>query len=293
MDNLIFSILTQSITFLPLALAISISYYILRATDLTIDGSFVIGASVFSRMVTVGISPIWAILAAMLCGALSGMLTATIQRNNRVDPLLAGVLATFILSSINLIIMGKPNISLLDQTTLFSSAFSYNETLGWGLVALASFLVCSMAILIIRSRLGLALRAFGDNPILLQQLGTPIELVRLFGFSLTNLLAAFAGCITAQTIGFADINMGFGMTLTGIGAVILGSQIIQRIFKPYRFQVSLKIFSCLLGVVLYFSFLNLLMKFDFNPLYLKMMLGLIIIFFLRTAIQFNDRTNQI
>lgn len=198
MSDFILSILTQSLTFLPLALGISISYHILRATDMTIDGSFVVGAGVFARLLTLGISPLPAAGAALVCGAFAGMLAAAIQRGGQVDPLLAGVLATFILSSINLSIMGKPNISLLSQTTLVSSAFDQSELLGWLLVGVYAFAICLTAVVLLKSQFGLTLRAMGDNPKLLKRLGRKIEFYRMSGFALTNLLAAAAGCLTAR-----------------------------------------------------------------------------------------------
>jgi putative ABC transport system permease protein len=214
---------------------------------------------------------------------MAGMLVATIQRGGRVDPLLAGVLATFILTSVNLLIMGRPNINLLSQTTLFSHAFGKNEWLGWSLVSCFVIFICSFTFVFLQSRLGLTLRALGDNPILLKRLGKNMEGYRMLGFALTNTLSAFAGCLTAETIGFADINMGLGMTLTGIGAIILGHQLVFRFFKLSYFRVGAEFVSCFIGVVLYFFSLNLLLRLDIDPIYLKMILGFILIIFLRTA----------
>lgn len=285
MTEFFFSILTQSLTFLPLALGISISYHVLRATDMTIDGSFVIGAGVFARLVTLGFSPAVAAIAALSAGALAGMLSATIQRGGRVDPLLAGVLATFILSSVNLLIMGRPNINLLSQSTLVSPAFHINENLGWALVGVYSGFLCVIAFLLLKSQFGLTLRALGDNPLLLKRLGKNIEYYRLCGFGLTNLLSAGAGCLTAQTVGYADIGMGLGMTLTGIGAIILGQQLLRRISKRITFRIGTEVLACLLGVLLYFFSLNLLLRLDIDPIYLKMILGVLLIVFLRAALK--------
>jgi putative ABC transport system permease protein len=285
MSNLIISILTQSLTFLPLAFAISISYHILRATDMTIDGSFVAGAAVFAKLITMGIPPLLAAAAALCCGAMAGMLAAFIQRGGRVDPLLAGVLATFILSSANLVLMGKPNISLLSQTTLVSSAFEQGDLVGWALTAGYVMTLCLLTLALIKSRFGLTLRAFGDNPALLQRLGKKVELYRLAGFALTNLLSAAAGVFTAQTVGYADIGMGFGMTLTGIGAIILGHQILRRYYSRPYFRIGAELIACLIGVLLYFFSLNLLLSLDINPIYLKMILGILLIIFLRAAVR--------
>lgn len=284
METLI-SIITQSITFLPLAFGISISYHILRATDMTIDGSFVIGAGVFARLITLGCSPIFSAITALMCGALAGVLAATIQRGGHVEPLLAGVIATFILTSVNLILMGKPNINLLSQTTLVSHAFEKSNFIGWLLVTFLSISICGLTYLVLKAKPGLLLRAFGDNPDLFKRLGNKIELYRLAGFALTNMLAAAAGCLTAQTVGYADTGMGLGMTLTGIGAIIIGQQLFKRISHQSYFRIGTEFISCLLGVIVYFFSMNILLRLDINPIYLKMILGLLLIIFLRAAIK--------
>jgi len=285
MFTFISSIITQSIPFLLLAFGISVSYNFLRATDMTIDGSFVLGAAVFARLVTAGFSPVLAATIALASGALAGMMVATIQRGGRVDPLLAGVLATFILSSLNLIVMGKPNINLLAQTTLLSAAFAKSDVVGWIVTAAYTTLLIIIAYALLQSRFGLTLRALGDNPKLLLRLGKNIEHYRLCGFALTNALAASAGCLTAQTVGYADIGMGLGMTLTGIGAIIIGQQILERVIKRHYFRLPMEFFACLLGVILYFFSLNGLLRLNVDPLYLKMILGLLLIIFLRAAVK--------
>ncbi len=290
--SLISAIFTQSLTFLPLALGISISYSLLRATDMTLDGSFVLGAAVFARLVTLGISPVIAGLCALIAGSLAGVMVSFIQRGGRVDPLLAGVLATFILTSGNLALMGRPNINLLTQHTLVSTAFAQSNLAGWSLVALYSLSFCLISCLLVRSRFGLMLRALGDNPALLKRLGTPVETYRLLGFALTNSLAAVSGILTAQTVGYADVGMGFGMTLTGIGAIILGQQILRAMLKRTTLRVAAEFSACVIGVLLYFFAMNGLLRCDINPVYLKMILGIILIIFLRSAVNPNQKRAQ-
>lgn len=284
MSTLIFSVMTQTLTFLPLAFGISISYTLLRATDMTLDGSFVLGAAVFARLVTLGFSPAFAGILALLAGGCAGMMVSFIQKGGKVDPLLAGVLATFILTSGNLALMGRPNINLLSQHTLLSGAFAKSDSAGWMLVTGYCFLFCFISCLLLRTRFGLMLRALGDNPVLLRRLGSPVEYYRFAGFAFTNMLAAASGMLTAQTVGYADVGMGFGMTLTGIGAIILGQQILRVLTKSSSMRVVAEFSACLLGVVLYFFAMNALLRFDIDPVYLKMILGLTLILFLRTAV---------
>jgi putative ABC transport system permease protein len=281
--DLLLSVVTQTLTFLPLAIGISISYSLLKATDMTLDGSFVLGAAIFARLITLGISPIIAGIVALLAGAFAGIMVALIQRGGKVDPLLAGILASFILISGNLILMGRPNISLLSETTLLSSAFSNSDLQGWILVAVYTFFLCALSGLVLSTRFGLMLRALGDNPSLLQRLGHPVESYRMAGFAFTNLLAAASGILTAQTVGYADIGMGLGMTLTGIGAIILGQQCLRIIKVNFSKRVILEFLACLIGVVIYFFAMNGLLRLDVNPIYFKMILGVILILFLRSA----------
>jgi putative ABC transport system permease protein len=283
MLTLLFAVITQALTFLPLAVGISISFTILRATDMTLDGSFVLGAAIFARLVTLGFSPSIAAVGALMAGLLAGSMTALIQRNGKVDPLLAGILASFILMSGNLIIMGRPNINLLTQPTLVSHAFSVSESTGWITVAAYSLMFCGAIFILMKSQLGLRLRAFGDNPVLLQRMGKNTEHYRIFGFALTNMAAAASGCLTAQTVGYADTGMGFGMTLTGIGAIILGQQVMHILLKKSLLRIAGEYIACFIGITLYFSAINLLLRFEVNPIYVKMLLGIILILFLRTA----------
>lgn len=283
MLSLLIAILTQMLTFLPLALAIYISFCILRATDMTLDGSFVLGAAIFARLLEVGVNPVLAGCGAILGGMIAGFGVSSIQRGQKIDALLAGVLATFILSSGNLLVMGRPNISLLAKTTLLSQAFAVSQLHGWMLVAIYSGFFCCLTCLLLFMRCGLTLRAFGDNPNLLQRLGRRIEVYRLCGFAFTNCLAAVAGCLTAQTVGYADIGMGFGVTLTALGAIILGRQILGPFISTKGFHVFGEFMACLVGVMFYFLAINGLLRLNIDPIYLKMLLGFVLVFFLRAA----------
>lgn len=283
MITLLITTLNQTSTFLPLALALYVSFCVLRAIDLTLDGSFVLGAAIFARLLELNVSPTLAGISAVLGGAIVGLGVSTMQRGQKINSLLAGVLATFILLSGNLLIMGRPNISLLSQTTLVSNAFQQSQLNGWMLVGAFSGGFCLLTGTILLTRFGLVLRALGDNPNLLQRMGKPIEIYRLLGFAITNGLAAVSGCLTAQTIGYADIGMSYGMTLTALGTVILGKQIFNTILSQNKFNISIEFSACFIGVLLYFFAVNGLLRLEINPLYLKMLLGLVLAIFLRLA----------
>ncbi len=283
MFNFLFATISQSIPFLPLALAIYVSFNLLKATDMTLDGSFVAGAGVFAHAIVLGFSPIIAALVGMIAGVLTGCMVASFQRHQRIDALLAGILATFILTGLNLVVMGRPNISLLNQTTLLSQAFAKSDGQGYLETAIYCGFICLFFILLLKSRLGLRLRAFGDNPNQLARLGFSIEKYRLLGFAITNCLAACAGCLTAQTVSYADVNMGFGVTLTGLGAIILGQEIFTNALHRRYLRASLEFLACLIGVIFYFAAINTLLRLEIDPVYVKIILGFILVLFLRAS----------
>lgn len=286
--DLLFAIFTQFLPFFPLAIGISTSYTLLRATDLSLDGSFVLGAVVFARLISLGISPVVASIIALLGGAIVGSFVSFIQKGGRVDPLLAGVLVVFILTSLNLILLGKPNVSLLNAHTLFSSAFQKSLLSGWSLVFFVTFIITLFSFIMLHSRFGLLLRALGDNAQVMTRMGYPVEIIRTAGFSFTNLLASASGIITAQIYGYADIGMGLGVTLTGICTILIGQQFVKFFLsgaKQIQYRNATDFISCLCGVFLYFTAVNVLLRFDMNPVYLKMVLGLTLIVFLRSFSQ--------
>ena len=280
----LFDALQQSLIFLPLTLGIYLSYQVMQVTDLTPDGTFVMGAALFARLLTSGYSQTTSTVLALLGGALAGVAVALLQRYARISSLIASILAVFMLYSVNFGILGKPNISLLNSTTLVgdiqnSSPILFNSALGIGAV-----LLLLGVFYFVRSSTGLRLRAFGTNRSLLAKLGYSPTLYLAFGLGLSNLLAAGCGILTAQINGYADINMGLGMALTGIGAVVIGCQLVRSLFYRHtRFNIIADLGGCLLGTYLYFLLVNLFLWLGLNPIYLKLVLGLLLALFLSTA----------
>jgi putative tryptophan/tyrosine transport system permease protein len=272
--DIIFSVLTQGLLFFPLVLGIYISYIILQTTDMTIDGSFVLGAGVFARLATNDIHPVISMFVAVLAGVMAGILVSAIQAKNKVNSLIAGILALFILYSFNLVLMGRPNISLLGHATLSWNAIA-------GIVLVLTILVG----LLVVSRFGMVLRAFGENQNLLKKLGKSVELYRFTGLALSNALVALCGALTAQVNGYADIGMGFGVTLTGIGAVVIGRHLVALIPQKHSFSIRHELGGCFLGVSLYFLAINLFLSMGINTLHIKMLLGIILVFLLRSTIR--------
>ncbi len=266
----IFVAIEQSLLMLPLVCGMYLSYRILKVTDLTVDGTYVLGAIIFAHCIDYGV--MWALTLSILSGAIVGVIVALMQRHNRVSDLVVGILASFMLYSVNLNIAGKPNISLVDK------GISYTNWVP--ILAIISIIIILLLIVLLRSKMGLLLRAFGYNRKLLHTLGKSVESYRILGLVCSNTLASLSGALTAQVNGFADINMGFGVALVGIGAVVIGQHLRKNedAFIPTR-----DLLLCFAGISLYFLSLNLLLLIGINPINLKLLLGLFLFLTLRSA----------
>ncbi|AFE50029.1 ABC transporter permease protein [Rickettsia prowazekii str. GvV257] len=267
--NILITALEQSLIMLPLILGMYISYRILKITDLTVDGTYVLGAAVFARTIPFGL--FHALIFAIIAGGINGSIVSFMQRNKRINGLIAGILANFMLYSVNLQIMQRPNISVLGMPTLLSILDLDNWLVP--LILINSFIIVIVLILL-KGNLGLFLRAFGFNKDLLIDLGKPAELYRMLGLSISNGLAALTGTLSAQVNGFADINMGYGVALVGIGAIIIGRQIFLNNIN--NFNALKEIFACFIGILFYFISLSILLHIGIDPINLKLILGIVL-----------------
>jgi putative ABC transport system permease protein len=270
--ELILSAFEQSVLFFPLALGIYVSYAVLKTTDMTSEGSFVLGGGVFARLLSQDINSGIGIMISLLSGIFAGIGVSFIQAKEKLNSLIAGIIALFMLYTLNFKIMGRPNIGLPS-----SASMGLSKTVIFSLIVL---LALAMGLLL-ASRIGLILRAFGNNAPLLKLLGKNIEVYRALGLALSNALAALCGAMTAIVHGFADLGMGFGMTLTGISTVMIGQQLQKRFFSTYSFNIGMELIACFIGVLLYFLAVNSLLALGLDPIYLKFVLGIVLITLLR------------
>ncbi len=291
------TVLQEILVFFPVTLGVHLSYAVLRIPDLTVDGSFVLGAAVCARLIHAGASAGVASAAAFGAGALAGVLTATIQRGGRISPLLAGILSVFILQSINLQVMGRPNLSLLEQPTLLTLCLLEHPTLltlflqkfsacgPWaapmGLALLVGIVSVGYGALL-RSRTGLWLRAVGCQPVAARLMGKDPHRLRLLGLAISNGLVGFAGALTAQRSGYADVGMGMGLVLLGIATVIIAQQLLAGVFGDCPAGAVAHVFLCFVGAGAYFVTVHLLVLAGVSPHWLKLAIGLGLIAFLRT-----------
>lgn len=268
------SILEQSLLFFPLTLGIYISYIVLRIPDLTTDGSFVLGAALFAVSTYAGLSPPFAMVIAMGGGIFSGIAVSLLQTRFHLNPLIAGILLVFILTTLTLKLMGRPNLSLFDRPSIFSLASQMTV-----LISCSFFFMIAIAG-VLASRLGLMLYAFGNNPTLLNLYAKNANTYRMLGLGISNGLVGFTGALTAQANGYADVGMGTGIILIALGNVVVGQQIYRSFFRRIRRNVFLKLLGCLFSTIIYFSIVNILIFLGCDPVYLRLMTGLCLIVFL-------------
>lgn len=276
---MIIDTLFQSILYVPLILGIFLSFKLLRLTDLTADGSFVMGAGLYARLSIEGVPYYGCIFIGILGGFCVGLILAYIQKNNRVPSIVASIICVFMLYSINMLVMGRPNISLLCHMTPLSDLMDTNPFLFNILLLSIVVLVTLIFLSVVKSKIGLILRAFGVNYDLTKHHGYRPELIRSLGLGMSNALYATSGILCAQVQKFADINMGLGVALIGIGSVIIGAQLFIRIglMSPKRFKSHHEIIASIVGIFLYFLLMNILLNLSLNPLYLKLILGLLLV----------------
>jgi putative ABC transport system permease protein len=221
----------QGLVFAIMTLGVYITFRVLDFPDLSVDGTFPLGAAVSAVMIVNGFNPFVTVAVATLAGMLAGMVTALLNTKLKILNLLAGILTMIALYSINLRIMGQPNIALLGYDTIFTPF----ESLGiesyiltpiiFGIIL---FLIALVLIWYLHTDIGLAMRATGDNEKMIKAQGASPDRMKLYGVGVSNGLVALSGALVAQSQGSADVNMGIGTIVAGLASVILGEALIQN-----------------------------------------------------------------
>lgn len=276
MAQYIGQIAEQALLIFPMVLGMYLSFSIIRIADMTVDGSFVLGAAVFAKCIEAGWGLCISLFAAVLSGFLAGALVALVQRKNRIDPLIAGILMAFVLHSLSLIIMQRPNIGLNGSASILGATLS-SHLIILGIITLA--LSFGLAFFL-SSLFGLKLKAFGNNQILLAMHGINPEYFRIFALAVSNGLVAFSGALVAQANGYADINMGFGQALIAIAMILVGRQLLSLLKEADSLSDFNSILFTFIGVFLYFILTNEVIRLGLSPMYLKMAIGGLLIIFL-------------
>lgn len=213
-----------------MALGLFVSYRVLDVADLTVDGSFTLGAAV-CVVVTMTGHPVLALFAAIIAGAFAGCFTAFLQTKLCVQPILAGIISMTALWSVNLRIMGnKPNLSIAREESLITMAKSFisNDYAKLLVSFIIVLIATALVIVFLYTKLGLQIRATGDNQDMVRSSSINVDMTKTVGLAIANGLVALSGATLAQMQKFADISMGIGMVVIGLASVIIGEVIVGR-----------------------------------------------------------------
>lgn len=218
----------SGLIFAIMAIGVYLTFRILAFPDLTVDSSFTTGGAIASVLIINGTNPVLASLAALGAGMLAGMCTGLIHTKGKINNLLSGIIMMIALYSINLRIMGRPNIPLLGEEgnlvtwmkNMLPTPFSFILTM-----AVVVLLIKVFIDWFLKTEIGLALRATGDNPRMIRSLGVHTDQTIILGLSLSNGLVALSGAFFAQFQGSSDASMGIGMIVIGLASVIIGESL--------------------------------------------------------------------
>lgn len=281
--SLLIGALTIGFILSMLALGVYISFRIFDFPDITADGSITLGAAVAAILLVNGWSPLPATAMGFVAGLIAGCVTGVLAMQFQINRLLSGILTMTALYSVNLRIMGRSNIPLMNQETIVSHAGYAGERLfgtpslsilGWdvsardiSLVLVAPLLIVIASVLLFfffRTNLGTAMRATGDNAQMIRALGGDDRLLVILGLGLSNGLVALSGALLAQYQGFADVQMGIGMVVWGLASVIIGEALVGTR------QLGFAITGAVMGSVLFRLLVALALRWGLNPNDLKL-----------------------
>ena len=213
----------QSLIFAIMVLGVYISFRILNFPDMTVDGTFPLGAAISAKLLTLGVNPYLTLLVALVVGAVAGAVTGLIHVKLKVKDLLAGILVMTALYSVNLRVMGKSNIPLFEEDNIFNTEYSMMITIVV-LILISKFLLDYL----LKTKFGFALKALGDNENLIVSLGLNEEKYKIYGLMIANAFVAFSGAVLAQYQGFADVGMGTGIIVIGLASIIIGDTLFGK-----------------------------------------------------------------
>jgi putative ABC transport system permease protein len=259
-----------------MAMGAFITYKYYSFPDITIDGSFTTGAAIGSILIVQGWNPLLTIPVAFVAGALAGLFTGLIHTKFKVEGLLSGILVMTGLYSVNLHIMGKSNISLLDHPSLITLFASLNPGFPaelWTGVLFFSVMILFWLLMsfFLKSDFGLTMRATGNNPVMVAAQGVSVDRMKIFGISFSNGLAGMSGALIAQYQGFADIGMGIGSIIYSLAAVTIG----QALFPGRRVMVM--VLGVITGTVIFRLAVALALMIGLDPNDLKILTALFVL----------------
>ena len=269
---IVFSALELGCIYALVALALFLSFRVLNIADMTTDGAFTLGCAVSATFAVAG-HPILGLPAAMLAGACAGSITAFLQTKLQIPSILAGIITNTGLYTVNLAVMGfSSNVNMMKATTVFSMVQPVLGKALYKLVPVAVLIVCVgiLLALFLKTRLGLSIRATGDNPDMVRASSINTSFTITVGLCVSNSLTALSGAVLAQYQKTADINLGTGMVIIGLASLIIGETLLPK------GKTWLKILGAVFGSIVYRFIIAIALRMDLPSECLKLISAVIV-----------------
>ncbi|WP_057151835.1 ABC transporter permease [Secundilactobacillus similis] len=261
------SAIGQGLLWATLGLGLFLTFRILDFPDMTVEGTFPMGAATCVAAINHGINPFWATIMAIGVGMLCGLATGLLYTKGKIPILLAGILVMTAAYSINLRIMGRSNLTLLDKPTLLKGAFLQSLPMYFDSVVLGMIVIALLTLVLIyflQTDLGQAFIATGDNEKMARSLGIKTDNMKIMGLMVSNGVIGLGGALVAQNDGYADVNMGIGVIVIALASIIIGEVAFGELTMNQR------LVAVTLGSILYRFVLLVVLRLGFNTNDLKL-----------------------
>ena len=272
MTGILFTSVELGLIYALVVLGVYLTFTVLNYPDLTVDGSFVTGAAATAIAIKGGVPGVYAIFFGMLGGFLGGTITAILHTRFNISKILTGILALSMLYTINLRLMDGPNISLLNQPNVIKLLQA--PVNHWKAIAFLFAVVFAMKLFVdwfLRTEFGLQLRATGDNEATAKSFAINVNFAKFVGLTISNGFVGLAGGLIAQYQGFADVNMGMGIIILGLAALMLAQALTTSV------KIPIVTWAIILGAILYQLIVNVALRLGLPPTDLKFMTALIVV----------------
>ncbi len=290
--DLYLAALLQGLCFSGMAVGIYLSMKIFNIPDITTDGSYALGG-VITGVLLIHAFPLYVTaLIVLVAGAVAGALTAFIHTKIRINALLAGILVMTALYSVNLTIAGRSNLPLIGTSSVFDLIHLTNEPTINSLIVIV---IISAVVVItvgrsLKTDFGLAMRATGNSETMIRALGVNTDRMKIIGLAIANALTALSGFLITQQQGFADVNMGIGIVIIGLGSVIIGETLINWLRVT---SIMLSLVLILAGAIIFQIVLAVTLDLGVNPNLLKAVTAILVLLIVGIPRLAFDRHDQV
>ena len=266
--DIIISTIFQGLIYSVLGIGVFIAFRVLNFADMTAEGSFTLGGSVCAVMILYGVNPVISLVISGLFGTLAGFFTGFLNTKLKIQGILSGILVMISLYSVNLRIMKKANLSILGKETIFKFLGSSNITNFIFGICICGFLTVILW-LFFKTRLGLAIKATGDNEQMAKSLEISTDFSKIFALMISGFLCALSGALVVENQGYSDVNMGVGVIVIALSAIVIGEAIVKKD------SIIFRLLGVVLGTICYKFMIYFVLMIGMNPSDLKFFTALI------------------